>query len=115
MSQHIATANSGANAAATLTITAPKVNNNSSTVKKILIHSITVTTSGGDIAADIGILLTKVSSGETWNAELRSAKVFGGHFPFSHAIDCGHGNVTITTDAGGASVIVTTSVQYEVI
>jgi hypothetical protein len=91
------------------------VNSNTSKVKKILIHSITVTTKGADIAADVGILLTKVSSSETWNAEMRSGKVFGAHFPFPHPIDCGHGNVTITTDAGGAGVVVTTSVQYEVI
>jgi len=115
MSQHIVTANSGANAAATLTITAPKINNNSSKVKKILIHSITISSSAADTAADVGVLLTKVSSGETWNAELRSAKVFGAHFSFDHPIDCGHGNVTITTDAGGALCVITTSVQYEVI
>jgi hypothetical protein len=114
MSQHLYTGASAAAGAKTNTITAPKINNNSSKVKKILIHSITVTTSGGDIAADVGILLTK-ASGETWNAELRSGKVFGAHFPFPHPIDCGHGNVTIVTDAGGAGVVVTTSVQYEVI
>ena len=115
MSQHLYTGASTAGAAKTNTITAPKINNNSSKVKKVLIHSITVTTSGGDIGADVGILLTKVATSETWNAELRSGKVFGSHFTFPHPIDCGHGNVTIVTDAGGSGVVVTTSVQYEVI
>ena len=115
MSQHLYTGASAAGGAKTNTLTAPAVNSGTSKVKKILIHSITVTTSGADISADVGILLTKVATSETWNAELRSGKVFGSHFTFPHPIDCGHGNVTIVTDAGGAGVVVTTSVQYEVI
>jgi hypothetical protein len=114
MSQHTVTANSGANAAQTVTLTPPFRQGNAAPYKKLVIHSITVTTSGGDIAADIGILLTKPNS-ETWNAELRSAKVFGGHFDFSHPIDCGHGVSTIVVDAGGANVVTTCSVQYEIL
>jgi hypothetical protein len=107
------TGDSAANTAKTHTITAPAVNSGTSKKKKVVIHSITVSTKGADIAADVGVLLTK-ANGETWNVELRSGKVFGGHFNFDHPIDCGHGDVTITTDAGGASVVVTTSVVYEV-
>jgi hypothetical protein len=101
MSQHVVTQDSSANTLQTVTITAPNRQKNSAPTKKILIHSITVTTKGADIVDDTGILLTTATS-ETWNAELRGGKVFGGHFDFSHPIDCGNGNVTIAVDAAGA-------------
>jgi hypothetical protein len=112
MSNHLVTQDSSANAAQTVTIT-PPVRTTGGRRKKLVIHSITVTTKGGDIAADVGILVT--ANGDTWNAELRSAKVFGGHFDFSHPIDCGFVAATVTVDAGGASVVTTCSVQYEII
>ena len=114
MSQLLYTGASTANAAKTHTLTPPYRQGNTGARKKIVIHAITVTTSGGDIAADVGCLLTK-TNGDTWNAELRSAKVFGSHFTFPHPIDCGYGAVTFVTDAGGENVLVTTSIQYEII
>jgi hypothetical protein len=78
MSQHVVTQDSTANTLQTVTITPPYRQNNAGTRKKVLIHAITVTTKGADIVDDTGILLT-TAAGETWNAELRGAKVFGGH------------------------------------
>jgi hypothetical protein len=82
--------------------------------RRIYIHSITVTTSGADIAADVGIAVA--DNGTTiWNGELRSGKVFGGHFAFPAPIPIRAGNCVITVDAGGASVVTVTSVIYEIV
>jgi hypothetical protein len=119
MTMKVVTQDSSANTANTLTLTAPDRSPSSGITvrrKRILIHAITVTTKGADLAADMGVLLT-TSTAETWNAELRSGKVFGAHFSFYNPIDCGieDGNVTIVADAGGASVVSTLSVQYELV
>ena len=116
MAHHTMTGVSADNTAKTHTIDAPEVNSSSTNKKKIILHSITVTTSGADIAADVGVLITASHTGDTWNAELRSGKVFGMDKVFGpNGWDCGHDDVTIVTDAGGAGVVVTVSVHYEVI
>lgn len=112
MATFIKTADSTANTAQTLTLTAPKVNNTTGNTRYLLLHSLTVSTSGADLAADMGVKIT-TGSGQTWNVELRSGKVFGGHFEFSHPI-VSRGDITIVADAGGALVVSTLSVVYEV-
>ena len=114
MSLHIVTQDSATNTLQTVTLTAPVRKAGATPTKKIVIHAITVTTSGADIVDDTGILLTS-AYGETWKAEMRGAKVFGAHFDFSKPVDCGYGDTTIAVDAAGASVVTTCSVQYEII
>ena len=115
MGKHVVvTQDSSANTAQTVTISALARQTGGSS-KRYKIHSVTVTTKGADLAADIGILIT-TGYGFTWNAELRSGKVFGFDKIFGpFGLDCGPGATTVVVDAGGASVVTTCSVHYEVI
>lgn len=82
--------------------------------RRILIHWITVSTRGGDIAADAEIIIND-NGVRRWRLDLRSAKVFGGHILFAPCpIVIQDGDCTIVTGEGGANVIVSTSVGYEV-
>jgi len=107
------TGKSAANTAKTHTITKPVASTNVS--RDILIHSLTVSTSGGDIAADCTIAVNDNGT-SVWEVELRNAKIYGGHFDFSSCpIPIRDGNCTIVTDAAGANVIVTVSAIYELV
>jgi hypothetical protein len=105
---------SAANTAKTHTIVLPTINKTSTKKKEIQIRSLTISTSGADIGADTGVAVQ--DNGTTiWNVELRSAKVFGGHFRFDdYPITIRNGNLTIVSDAAGAGCIVTVSMVYSV-
>lgn len=103
---------SAANTAKTHTITQPTGNKGT---KDIEIRSLTVSTAGADIAADTTISIQD-NAVEIWRVELRSGKVFGGHFRFDdYPLTIRDGDCTIVTDAAGASVIVSVSVVYNVV
>jgi hypothetical protein len=105
---------SAANTAKTHTITLPKVNVNSSKLKKIFIRSLTISTSGADPANDITVAVNDNGSA-VWSVELRAAQIFGGHFKFdNYPIVIRDGNLTIVTDAAGAGCLVTVSAVYTV-
>ena len=105
---------SAANTAKTHTVTLPKVHATSGAYREIRIHSLTVSTGGGDLSADCTISVQDNAS-EVWKTELRSGKVFGGNFNFGdYPIVIRNGDLTIVTDAGGANVIVTISAVYSV-
>jgi hypothetical protein len=116
MSHHMKTVTGGANAISTLTLTLPKMNNNSGKLRyQIRVHSITVTTSEADLGADIAVLATS-GTGETWKAFLRTDKVFGGHFEFSSCpLPSKGADMVITASAGGALCKTTISAAYEII
>lgn len=98
---------SAANAAKTHTVTLP-------TGKEIFVHTLTVSTSGADIAADCTIAI-KDNAVSVWEVELRAGQLFGGHFDFSSCpIPIRAGDLTVVTDAAGAGCLVTVSMTYEV-
>lgn len=102
------TNDSAANTAKTTTITKP-------TGKEIYIHTLTVSTGGADLAADCSIVIND-NAVAVWKVEFRAGQIFGGHFDFSSCpIPVRSGDATIVVDAGGASVVTTTSVTYEIL
>jgi len=67
--------------------------------------SLTVSTHGADVAADVGI--TIVNNGRTkWGAWLRSAQIYGAHFSDIGDIELTSNDLTVETTSGGAGVIV---------
>ena len=83
--------------------------------RKINIHSIAISTGGGDIAADCTVTINDNAVG-IWAVEMRAGKVFGGYFRFDdYPITIKDGDCTIVTDAAGAGVTVTVSIVYSVI
>lgn len=82
--------------------------------KRIFIRTLTVTTRGGDVAADTNIIINDNGT-KVWGAVLRSGKVFGGHFDFGKGLPIRNGACTIVVDDAGANVITETSAIYEVI
>jgi len=102
------TGESGANAAATHTINIPDGSNVAN------FKSLTVSTYGADIGADVKIAITD-GGRERWVAYLRSAKVFGEHFVNIGNIILANSPSTlqITTTGGGGSCIVVVSCVVE--
>lgn len=74
-------------------------------------ESLTISTRGADVAADVGIAI-KDGSNTVWKAWLRSGQVFGAHFANIGTIPF-KGVMTIVTDQGGSSVVVVTSCVYQ--
>ena len=76
------------------------------------IKSLTVSSRGGDISADVGVTIYDNNT-ERWTVWLRSAQIFGGHFPNIGIIPIKNNIMKIHTDAGGANVIVAVSCVYK--
>jgi hypothetical protein len=104
---HVTTQDSGANAANALTIARGNK-------KRIFIKSLTVSTSGADIAADISVIIED-NDVDVWKCILRSGQVYGGHFDFGKGLPIRNGDCDIDVSAGGALVVTTVSVVYEVV
>jgi len=111
MSTHIKTQSSTADTEQTLTLTAPVMNSNSSNSRYLLLHDLTITTKGADIAKDVVVLITN-AAGETWAGALRSGRVDGAHFPFKQPI-VSRGDITVVVDDAGASCVTVASAIYE--
>ena len=86
----------------------PQVPTNSNVIN---IESLTVSTRGGDIAADVGIYI-KDAGNTVWSAFLRSGQVFGAHFSNIGAFPI-NGAITVVTDDAGSNCIVVTSMVYQ--
>ena len=107
MANYVFTGKSAANTAKTHTIVATKIK------KNLRVHTLTVSTSGGDIAADCTVAIHD-NDVSIWEVELRDDKVFGAHIDFSSApIPITSGSLKVVTDAAGANVVVTVSCTYE--
>jgi len=102
------TQNSSANSPQTITIT------KSTGVSRIFIRHITVATKGGDVSADIDIVLNDNAVAK-WATAYRSAKIFGGTFDLGKGFPIVDGDATIVIDSGGAGVITVASIIYEII
>ena len=98
------TGESGADAAATHSIAVPD-----GTVS-VFFQSLTVSTRGGDIGADVKIAITD-GGRERWIVYLRSGKVYSGHFDSIGNIQLSNSpsSLGITTSAGGTGCIVVVS------
>lgn len=105
MRRFVFTGDSGANAEKTHT---PQIPTNT---EYINIESLTISSTGGDVASDVTIEI-KDAGNTVWKAALRSGKEYGRHFTNIGAFPL-NGTLTIVTAAGGASVVVTTSMIYQ--
>ena len=82
----------------------------------VKIESLTVSTRGADIAADISITIQDVQPYKTierWRVWLRNAQIFGGHFASIGTVHIENGIMRIHVDAGGAGVITDLSCVYK--
>jgi hypothetical protein len=104
---HVQTQDSTANAAQSLAISRGNK-------KRIYIKSLTISTGGADLAADCSVIIED-NDVDVWKVELRSGKVFGGHFDFGKGLPIRNGDCDIDVDAGGAGVTTHLSVVYEVV
>lgn len=93
---------SGANAAATHTVPIR------SDTKIVKFESLTVSTQGADIGADVKVSILD-GNRERWVAYLRSGKVYDAHYNDIGDIIISNGSCSIKTTAGGASCVVATS------
>ena len=102
------TGESGANAAGTHSISVPTGTN------YVYFKSLTVSTRGADIGADVKIAITD-GGRERWIAYLRSGQVHAAHFNDIGKIILANtpSSLGITTGAGGAGCIVVTSAVVE--
>lgn len=112
MSINIKSSTGSANATTTLTLTAPATNTTTANTRHILLHHITVSTKGADIAADIVVTITNAAS-ETYIINMRSGQVYGVVENFDQPI-VSRGTLTVTATAGGAGCISTIAAVYEV-
>ena len=80
--------------------------------KWVDVKSLTISTRGADVAADISITIQD-DGAPRWKVWLRSAQIFGGHFPNIGVIPLSSGKMKIVTAAGGSGVIVTVSCVYK--
>ncbi len=106
MRRYSFTGESAVNTAKTHTLDTP------STTDWVDIKSLTITTRGGDIAADISIKIQD-NGVDRWIAWLRSGKIYGAHFSDIDVIKLNSGVLQIVTAAGGADVVVVVSCVYK--
>lgn len=85
-----------------------------SDTNRVDFDSLTISTRGADIAADVKIAI-KDGNRERWVAYLRSAQIFGGHFNDIGEIIITNGSCSIETSSGGGSVIVVVSAVCNVL